>query len=573
MAIMYPRIREKLGASYAEQKIYDELSNLPDDFIIFHSVNWVRKNFTQAFAWYENDFLILHPQYGILVLEVKGGIISCENGLIHQKNSITQQENVLDEGNDPLSQAKRGKFYFRNLLYKKMNIRNRILIEPMIWFPGCLVHFESLPYNYQDISFAILDGADLSENASNRLKDKIISIYKQYNADSITNISNVEFLDIQNLIAPDFKLIPSSIVCKGELDQAFVRLTKEQAGLLDYIQEQRVATIQGAAGTGKTMIAIEAAKRYSDEGRHILFLCFNRLLYEHLQKDCSYGNISYYNINTFLKRYTGFDAVNAQQRIELLNKINIKTLPFDDIIIDEAQDFENSEILYFKALSELHDGHFLVFYDKNQLMTTQEVPLWISNAECRLVLTRNCRNTYEIACTAYNVIDIDINQKISMIHGDKTSIAFVEKKPLIELSKILKYYLDNSYAKSEITILSMSSYHTSILNDVKQLGELKISYDNKNNDSIFFTTAKKFKGLENKVIIIIDIDKKCFTDESTKQVFYVACSRATHNLSLFVYGDNDKIMQIANSISGDKLSGKGKITIKTQSVPFQFNKK
>ena len=195
MAIMYPRIREKLGASYAEQKIYDELSNLPDDFIIFHSVNWVRKNFTQAFAWYENDFLILHPQYGILVLEVKGGIISCENGLIHQKNSITQQENVLDEGNDPLSQAKRGKFYFRNLLYKKMNIRNRILIEPMIWFPGCLVHFESLPYNYQDISFAILDGADLSENASNRLKDKIrkekINEIKKNLEEIIKNTKNI----------------------------------------------------------------------------------------------------------------------------------------------------------------------------------------------------------------------------------------------------------------------------------------------------------------------------------------------------------------------------------------------
>lgn len=78
MAIMYPQIREKLEGAYAEQKIYDALSSLPNDFIIFHSVNWVRKNVSHEFTWYENDFLILHPKFGILVLEVKGGIISCE---------------------------------------------------------------------------------------------------------------------------------------------------------------------------------------------------------------------------------------------------------------------------------------------------------------------------------------------------------------------------------------------------------------------------------------------------------------------------------------------------------------
>ena len=60
------------------------------------------------FTWYENDFLILNHKYGILVLEVKGGLISCKNGLIHQENTVTHQVVVLGEGDDPLSQAKRG---------------------------------------------------------------------------------------------------------------------------------------------------------------------------------------------------------------------------------------------------------------------------------------------------------------------------------------------------------------------------------------------------------------------------------------------------------------------------------
>ena len=96
------------------------------------------------------------------------------------------------------------------------------------------------------------------------------------------------------------------------------------------------------------------------------------------------------------------------------------------MIIDEGQDFMAEEIVYFKEYIDLVDGHFFVFYDKNQLLTTQKVPAWIENAECKLLLTKNCRNTYEIALTSYNVIDISLNKKIMMINGDQTSISFVK---------------------------------------------------------------------------------------------------------------------------------------------------
>ncbi|MEE1173209.1 MAG: NERD domain-containing protein [Ruminococcus sp.] len=100
MAIIYPKIREKISASYAEQKVYEALCGLSNDFIVFHSVNWVKKNFSRSFTWYENDFLLLNRKYGLLVLEVKGGIISCVDGLIHQENTATHRVSILNEGND-----------------------------------------------------------------------------------------------------------------------------------------------------------------------------------------------------------------------------------------------------------------------------------------------------------------------------------------------------------------------------------------------------------------------------------------------------------------------------------------
>ena len=107
------------------------------------------------------------------------------------------------------------------------------------------------------------------------------------------------------------------------------------------------------------------------------------------------------------------------------------------------------------------------------------------------------------------------------------------------------------------------------MHNVKKIDNYHIVNDT-DNRNITFTTAKKFKGLENKVVIVIDIDEKCFSDENTKRAFYVACSRATHNLTLMIDGDAEKIGKIARLIPISKLSSKGKISVKTKSIPLSL---
>ena len=157
-------------------------------------------------------------------------------------------------------------------------------------------------------------------------------------------------------------MISSPGARKGELDHAFLKLTNEQAGLLDYIAEQKKATIQGVAGTGKTLIAKEAARRFGADGRKVLFLCFNRFLFSHLHHMYPYENVTYYNIHTFIAKYRpGVDTSTKEKRATELLKIDWNLLDFDDIVIDEAQDFQQEEIVYFKDYTERVDGHFFVF--------------------------------------------------------------------------------------------------------------------------------------------------------------------------------------------------------------------
>lgn len=574
MAQIYP-IKEDLSeVPYSEIRVYELLEQLGHNFTVFHSVQWVKRGNKWKSTWKENDFLILNKTLGALVLEVKGGDIQVHGGIFHQINTATREVNILnpDKKNDPLSQAIDGIYHYRKVIDRiAPDLSDRFPIEAAVWFSTCEVKnkIANFPLKYREVSGAVLGNEDFAKKGQ-----AIYDIYKFYGSRGKVNITNEEYTKILEAIASDFELISAPSVRKGELDHAFLKLTKEQTGLLDYISEQKNATIQGVAGTGKTLIAKEAARRFGNNGHKVLFLCFNRFLFLHLKHMYPYENVTYYNIHTFISRFRpGANTSSKEKRAIELLRIDWDLLDFDDVIIDEAQDFQQEEIIYFKDYTELTDGHFFVFYDKNQLLTTQRVPDWIVNSECKLLLTKNCRNTYEIALTSYNVIDIPLNKKIMMINGDQTTISFINGEPITHLAKLLKILTgdQHGYEYSDIVLLSLKKEEDSILRRTNKISDIPITRE-KSNSSVLFTTASKFKGLESRVVIIVDIDENSFADEEKKRLFYVACSRATQYLNLFIDCDDQKIEAIADAIgSKGHFTAKGRIAMKTQAKILDLN--
>lgn len=568
-AMIFPKKEDITDLPYSEKIVYEFLEKLGNEYVIFHSVQWIKRNNKWKSTWKENDFLILNKKLGALVLEVKGGDIVYHEGVFRQTNTATNEVNILSDKkrNDPLSQAIDGVYHYRQSLNNiASDLDLRFPIEAAVWFTSCEIRnkITNFPLAYREANGAILGYEDFSKGT-----EAISDIFKFYGSSAKVDITDDEFEKIIDIIAADFELITAPGAKKNELEKTFLKLTNEQTGLLDYISEQKNATIQGVAGTGKTLIAKEAARRFSVQGRKVLFLCFNRMLLSFLSKMYPYKNVIYFNIHTFLAKYTAnrYDLSNPKTRAYALKQINMNILDYDDVIIDEGQDFDNDEIIYFKNYCEIVGGHFFVFYDKNQMLTTMEIPKWIKNSECKLLLTKNCRNTYEIALTSYNVIDIELNQKISMINGEKTTISFIKNNPLLKLRNLIKYYTNdkNGYSFCDIVILSLNREKDSILNEVNNIYGIPISRE-QNSSSILFTTAIKFKGLESKVIIVIDIDESAFNSEEKKRIFYVACSRATQRLSLFINSDEKGIKNIADNICGTKrFTPQGKIIMKTQS--------
>lgn len=566
MAKMFPKLDDIGILPYSEKIVYKALMNLPDTFIVFHSVQWFNQGVKKS-IWKENDFLIISQKYGMLVLEVKGGDIEYKEGIFIQTNKQTNQKTILSEKkhNDPLTQAIDGKYHYRDLIKEILNGEMfKFNIDACVCFSGCNVknNIDMFPLKYREVKDAILDYESIKKNS---FELEIKKVYEFYNASRNTKVNDEQYKKIIRSIAQDFRLVTIPILRKGELDDAFIRLTNEQIGLLDYISEQETATIQGVAGTGKTIIAVEAAKRFASGMNKVLFLCFNSLLFHHLKNTFPIKGVDYYNIHAFLNKYITGNFSNIKDRVDGLYRIDWDQLDYDAIIIDEAQDFDNNEIIYFKDYIKYKDGRLLIFFDKNQLLTTDMVPDWITNSECKLLLTKNCRNTKEIAITSYNVIDAKLKQKIKMISGDDTQLLFVNDDYKEEMYKLINYYIKKGYELNDITILSIGSEYKSLLKGISSIHNIKLSKI-RNNKDIFVTTASKFKGLESRVIIVIDIDHKCFDDEATKRLFYVACSRATQQLSLVIKNEEFNIDKICESIKlSSVFSKKGKIAMKVKS--------
>ena len=182
------------------------------------------------------------------------------------------------------------------------------------------------------------------------------------------------------------------------------------------------------------------------------------------------------------------------------------------------------------------------------------------------------RAAHEIAFSELPEQEMNRMGTVDEYDADYTCFAFVKGDPMGKLVKLLRMLTGDKYGYdySDIVILTLKTESESIMNNISKISGVPITRE-KSNSSILFTTAKKFKGLESRVIIIVDIDESSFNDEKEKRNFYVACSRATQYLLLIVEGDDQKIKCIADVIAGPNFAPKGKIAMKTQATPLRLD--
>ena len=549
MAKMIPAVVDDFNNSPGERLVFDALRDgLPSDYTVFHSFRWNKRRKGGRIEWGEADFTVFHPKHGILVIEVKSGGIALENGQWWYESTNNHERIPMKA---PLEQADRTKYELIEIINNSLSAGEYCWVEPAVWFPSLDDRelIKNMPNTYHpDIV--------MMKWALNNTKQAIENAYNFYDCSNHTKLSPESAKMIIRTLAPAFSAIPSlgSIYLEQEL--SFLRITNEQNGLLDYLEEQPRAVIQGSAGTGKTLLAVEKARRLSVSDQ-VLFLCFNRFLMEDLRRKNQGYNISFYNLPSLVVREAGSSGVPTDEDIiEYLNKYDeIGNWGYKHIIVDEGQDFNAIHLSLLATISDIQNGVFYVFYDKNQLVQRRELPEWVQKAECRLALRHNCRNTHRIATTAGRPIDVEPILWEKAPDGKTPNFHVVgdDKSFVPKLNELISKYIEADIPLNQIVILTSKTEENSVLAGLDKIGKWPL-VNARNTDGILFTTARKFKGLESAVVIIVDVNASTIDSPESRNLFYVGASRAKDFLDIIALLDGEQMQALGEALTNEHIT-------------------
>lgn len=537
MAVMVPEAPADFNNSQGELDVFNALRGLDDRCYVFHSLRWLgNPKYGRKKPQGEADFAIFDPQRGLLIIEVKSGLIRFEAGSWYQTNRATGIEKLMK---DPEQQASSTKFELLPLFKNSLPPAENCLIGTAVWFPSGTFTKQPLPLNlHSDI---VLD-----EESLNSPEVAISTAFDYWGQKFGHHLSQRGQEKVLSILAPTFKVIPSLKAGFEKRAQQFIQMTRQQASIIDFLDEQEIAVISGAAGTGKTVVALEKARRLSEFSESVLFLCYNSALRNFLKQEHDLPGVDFHTFHSVARKFVG-DAptfsLMADKFLEYLSN-STEFWPYQHLIIDEGQDFSDE---WLEWLTERTEGCKYIFYDKKQLIYRDTLPNWVANADCRLVLTKNCRNTLQISRTAYRFANLTPGKPGELVKGSPTKLHDCDSPAEVakRIKQIIGELLSQDAVKpEEIAILTMTTTENSLLSHLGSIQSVPL-VKSLEKGKICFTTVRKFKGLEARVIFIVDLCLSELAALDFLQRLYVGCSRAKDELHLFLEGCTDENIKIA----------------------------
>ncbi|MBQ6390903.1 MAG: ATP-binding domain-containing protein [Eggerthellaceae bacterium] len=555
MARMIPiRGPREYSPSSREGDMYAALSLLPDEYVVVHSMRMVDTS-SGSLKDNEADFVVFNKELGLLCIEAKAGRVSYAEGDWYYGNGMPMPHG------GPFNQAANAKYRLRDMLRSKGlgDIARRCRMHHAVWFPS--------------VSEAQVRGAALAPEAERELlllaedladPEPRIREILEIGAGGIDTVLTERECEsvIERVLCPAFDLVPSKRLKYDLADLAFLRLLESQKRILDFLVDQKTAVINGVAGSGKTLIAVERARQLSELGEKTLFLCYNAMLRDDIKHRCEpYDCVDVYTVAAYACKTCNTKSPDYEQLVlDLMQYSGTGGFPYKHVIVDEGQDFgveavEQADVL--ATLAELvseNDGTFYLFYDRNQLVQGSALPQFIDEADCKLTLYVNCRNTKNIALSSASAlrggrrcvtkeaatsgtvpkmfISTDIEEQADFVRG--------------EIDALKEQGIDG------IVILTCATESKSILRDHVVNGRWEQT-------KVPFYTCRRFKGLEADAVILVDVNTDTWADDGVAAsyaagaglLYYTGASRARHELRIVCDLTEEECVEVLESLGSE----------------------
>jgi hypothetical protein len=544
------RINTDPGRS-AERKVYHAFSEqIPDGVTIFYSVSWLGRPEKGPPMDGEADFVVAHPQHGLIVLEVKGGRITYDGN--RDRWFSKDRHGKLHPIGDPFEQARRTKYALIKKIKQHPAWKGQwVDVGHGVIFPDSARPDRPMGIDAPDQIMAFAEDIKRLD----KWMDRVFHFWvEQDDVEGVFGSRGMQM--VEKLFAPSFDLRHPLAADLAEDERQILHLTEEQFAILDLLSRRRRVGIKGGAGTGKTMLALEKARRLASEGFRTLLTCYNRPLAEDLASRArevdSLTVMNFHQLCYSMAQKADCPVVDPEGETPppeyfekelpaaLLRALEcLREERFDAIVVDEGQDFAEDwwTALQF-ALSDPDYGILYVFFDDNQRIyrhvdsLPQDLDVY--------PLTKNLRNTvpiHHLACAFYEGGELRAGGPKG--RPPEFIEAVNEHAVAKETSRVLHRLIHEEHlAPGDVAVLTGKSRDSSGLPKEGMIGAFGVT-DGSDPDpkKVVFDSIRRFKGLERPVVVLVELEEVIDSPET----LYVGLTRA--NAHLVVIGTS-RVLEI-----------------------------
>lgn len=565
---MIPPQTNEDDAPPGELMVFEELKDAPEtsNWIVLHSLDIAEHS--QRVSG-ELDFVVIIPEKGVLCLEVKS------HRRIERQDGRWLFGDRKREQKSPFVQVRDAMHDLREHFQQKNPDLSDVVFWSGVVFP--YVNFSECSPEWHD--WQVIDRKKLKSRGIVSLVESMIQNARDYlretpsaawfdPGDDTLNRENCE--RIVDTLRHNFEVHQSPKSRAEERESEILEYTQKQYRALDTMARNPRVSFLGPAGTGKTTLAIEAARREKAKGRNVLVVCFNRYLgkwmSEQLQplKGVSAGTLHSHMIELVDASPVGKSADFWREKLPeeaAIQAIETET-EYDTLIVDEAQDLMRESYLNFLDImvsGGLQHGRWRLFGDfanqdiysddyfneSDKLVSietftdTYNVPIYS--------LSENCRNKPRIASFVESLSQLEpgYSEILRRDDGVDPEVHFHDEEGDELLVEVLESLYDRDYSGEDIAVLqpSLKSDPLQGVVDgrVSERWEQRLrEYSEDGEGYVTYSTIHAFKGLEAPAVVVAGFDS--IDQPESRELFYVATSRA-----------QDKLVVLAPEAIGDEM--------------------
>lgn len=544
------------SAPPGEHDVFAQLKGAPGDWTVLHSLDlapWNRRRRTEI------DFLVIVPDTGILCVEVKSHRQVFFDGDRWHPETIKRS---------PFKQALDARYAFSRRLAAVASGFSRIPVLHCCIFPRAYV---DLPDSLSVRSYELMDRTAFLARGSDFCSELRRRMLQALSEDPqlqplAERISPAAADRIVELCVPVSRRRPEAreeiLRAQEELEHT---LLEQQKPVLSLAVTNPRLVVAGGAGTGKTLIAMEIARRAALQGMRVALICFNRLVGEWMRGEISklpmppalivdsvtrlLATLADVTIpgNPSASYWEGpfLDAVEDR----LTDPDCLASSEFDLLVVDEAQDVLARPRLWACLTQFLRggvaSGRFVLLGDfEHQVLgakatADQTLEAVLSGGTCtRYTMTENCRNVRIVGEAAVWMSGFDRGMYTGYLRG-AGSIRDIGIEPYDTPAKqedLLIRHIgalrELGHRDREITILSFCSPVESVADRLRSKGHRLVQLKSKGDcrDRICYTSVHAFKGLENCAVVVTDVEVS--SADFHRHLFYTAMTRSTGSVRI-----------------------------------------